>query len=104
MKGLKLGCSGCISAVTNVTHSLARQVFDDFEEKKNQTKNDQLIAVREIFDQYNLISALHSFHSLKDQNYMNILPPLTLLSKEKQKQLVKKLDELEFKLEKNKAA
>ena len=35
---------------------------------------------------------------------MNILPPLTLLSKEKQKQLVKKLDELEFKLEKNKAA
>ena len=104
LKGLKLGCSGCISAVTNVTHSLARQVFVDFEEKKNQTKNDQLIAVREIFDQYNLISALHSFHSLKDQNYMNILPPLTLLSKEKQKQLVKKLDELEFKLEKNKAA
>ncbi len=36
LKGLKLGCSGCISAVTNVTHSLARQVFDDFEHKKNQ--------------------------------------------------------------------
>ena len=104
LKGLELGCSGCISAVTNVTHSLARQVFDDFEEKKNQTKNDQLIAVREIFDQYNLISALHSFHSLKDQNYINILPPLTLLSKENQRQLVKKLGELEFKLEINKAA
>ena len=57
LKGLELGCSGCISAVTNVTHSLARKVFDDFETKKIQTKNDQLINVRETFDQYNLISA-----------------------------------------------
>ena len=96
LKGLKLGCSGCISAVTNVTHSLARQVFDDFEDKKNQTKNEQLIAVRETFDQYNLISALHSFHSLKDQNYKNILPPLTLLSENKQKELMKKLNVLKF--------
>ena len=104
LKGLKLGCSGCISAVTNVTHSLARQVFDDFEDSKNQTKNEQLIAVRETFDQYNLISALHSFHSLKDQNYKNILPPLTLLNENEQKELMKKLNELKFTLEKNKAA
>ena len=41
LKGLELGCSGCISAVTNVTHSLARKVFDDFENKKTQTKNNQ---------------------------------------------------------------
>ena len=104
LKGLELGCSGCISAVTNVTHSLARQVFDDFEDKKIQTKNDQLIAVRETFDQYNLISALHSFHSLKDQNYKNILPPLTLLSENELKELMKKLNVLKFRLEKNKAA
>ena len=38
LKGLELGCSGCISAVTNVTHSLARKVYDDFENKKTQTK------------------------------------------------------------------
>ena len=104
LKGLKLGCSGCISAVTNVTHSLARQVFDDFEGKKDQTKNKQLIAVRETFDQYNLISALHSYHSLKNQNYKNILPPLTLLSQEKEKELMEKLNELKFKSEKYKAA
>ena len=36
LKGLELGCSGCISAVTNVTHSLARKVFDDFEKKNNK--------------------------------------------------------------------
>ena len=71
LKGLELGCSGCISAVTNVTHSLARKVFDDFETKKIQTKNDQLINVRETFDQYNLISALHSFLAVKDDKFKN---------------------------------
>lgn len=104
LKGLELGCSGCISAVTNVTHSLARKVFDDFEAKKDQTKNEQLIAVRQTFDQYNLISALHSFHSINDQIYKNVLPPLTLLSEEKQKELIKKLNDLKFTNKKNLAA
>ena len=104
LKGLKLGCSGCISAVTNVTHSIARKVFDDFENQNPQTKNDQLIAVRETFDQYNLISALHSFHSIKDANYKNMLPPLTLLSEEKRKELIEKLNKLKFTSEKNLAA
>ena len=104
LKGLKIGCSGCISAVTNVTHSLAREVFDDFEANKNQSKNEQLIAVREIFDRYNLISALHSFYSIRDQNYGNILPPLTLLDKEEKIELLKRLNELKFTLEKSKAA
>ncbi len=104
LKGLELGCAGCISAVTNVTHSLARKVFDDFENKKSQSKNDQLIAVRETFDKYNLISALHSFLSNKDMNYKNILPPLVLLPDENQKELIKKLSNLKFTLEKNLAA
>ena len=96
LKGLELGCSGCISAVTNVTHSLARKVFDDFETKKNQTKNEQLINVRETFDQYNLISALHSFLAAGDDKFKNILPPLILLSNEKQKELIEKLNNLKF--------
>ena len=104
LSGLKLGCSGCISAVTNVTHSLARKVFDDYASNKTQTKNDQLIAVRQTFDQYNLISALHSYYSLEDENYKNLLPPLTLLSDEKQKELVEKLKSLKFTKEKNLAA
>ena len=104
LKGLELGCSGCISAVTNVTHSLARKVFDDFENKKNQSKNEQLIKVRETFDQYNLISALHSFLSDKNKKFSNILPPLVLLSDEKKKELNAKLNELKFNLEDNLAA
>ena len=104
LKGLERGSAGIISACTNSTHSLARKVFDDFENKTPQTKNDQLIAVRETFDQFNLISALHSYHSIKDENYKNILPPLTLLNEEKQKELIEKLNKLKFNNEKNLAA
>ena len=104
LKGLELGCSGCISAITNVTHSLARKVFDDFESKTAQSKNDQLINVRETFDQFNLISALHSFLSIKDEKFKNILPPLVLLSQNKQKELINKLNKLEFITKKNLAA
>ena len=60
LKGLELGNSGIISAICNVTAPLARKVFDDFEKKKEQTQNTKLIAVRKVFDNYNLISALHS--------------------------------------------
>ena len=104
LKGLEKGSSGVISAVTNSTHFLARKVFDDFENKMPQTKNDKLIGVRETFDGYNLISALHSFHSIKDENYKNILPPLTLLSEQKLKELIEKLNKLKFISEKNLAA
>ena len=104
LKGLELGCAGCISAVTNVTHSLARKVFDDFEKKETQSISDKLIAVRETFDHYNLISALHSFLSIQDNNYKNVLPPLVLLSQENKKELIDKLDNLKFIFDKNLAA
>jgi 4-hydroxy-tetrahydrodipicolinate synthase len=104
LKGLELGCSGCISAVTNVTHEIARKVFDDFEKKSEQTVNKKLIFVRETFDQYNLISALHSFMSEENKSYANLLPPLVLLSKQKQKELFLKLNNLKFLSKKNIAA
>ena len=98
LKGLELGCSGCISAVTNVTHSLARKVFDDFENKISQSKNKQLINVRETFDQYNLISALHTFLGKRESFYNNILPPLTILNEEKKEKLILELNSIDFKL------
>ena len=104
LKGLKLGCAGCISAVTNVTHELARNVFDDFENQIEPKLNKKLVAVRETFDQYNLISALHSFLLAKDEKYKNLLPPLVLLSPEKQKEILYKLEMLEFISNNNMAA
>ena len=96
LKGLELGCAGCISAVTNVTHSLARKVFDDFENKKDQTLNEKLILVRKIFDKYNLISAVHYFMTYENERFNNLLPPLTCLSQEKGKALITELENLNF--------
>ena len=104
LKGLELGCSGCISAVTNVTHSLARKVFDDFENKKEQTMNEKVVKVRQTFDQYSLVSALHSFLSVEDKKYKNILPPLTLLDAKSKDELLNKLKEVDFIPSKNIAA
>ena len=96
LKGLELGCSGCISAVTNVTHSVARKVFDDFENNKQQTMNDKLINIRQTFDQFNLISALHSFMSIQNDDFNHLLPPLILLNEDKKKELLTKLEKLKF--------
>ena len=104
LTGLELGNSGIISAICNVTAPLARKVFDDFEKKIKQTQNDKLIAVREVFDKYNLISALHSYMSTKDNNFKNLLPPLDLLNPTKKKELIDKLDNLKFVVKDNLAA
>ena len=104
LNGLDLGCSGCISAVTNVTHSLARKVFDDFQNKKQQSVNEKLVNIRQTFDKYNLISALHSFLSVENKNYSYVLPPLTLLDLNTKKELLNKLSELDFIPSKNIAA
>ena len=104
LKGLELGNSGIISAICNVTASLARKVYDDFNNKKKQTFNEKLSAIRKVFDNYNLISGLHSFMSLENEKYKRILPPLSLLSEPQQKEMMSKLKELEFFPEKNIAA
>ena len=104
LKGLELGNSGIISAICNVTASLARKVYDDFQNKKKQTFNEKLCAVRKVFDNYNLISGLHSFMSIENEKYKRILPPLSLFSEAQQKEMMSKLKELDFFPEKNIAA
>ena len=98
LKGLEIGNSGIISAICNVTASLARKVYDDFHNNKKQTLNEKLCSVRKVFDNYNLISGLHSFMSVEDKKFEKILPPLSLLSNAQQKELVLKLKELELQL------
>ena len=104
LKGLELGNSGIISAICNVTASLARKVYDDFQNKKKQSHNEKLCKIRKVFDNYDLISALHIFMSFENKKYKTILPPLSLLSDKEQKVFMNKLKELEFFPEKNIAA
>ena len=94
LKGLELGNSGIISAICNVTASLARKVYDDFNNKKTQTFNEKLCAIRKVFDNYNLISGLHSYCSQENKIYKNILPPLSLLNEDDEKNLINALKDL----------
>ncbi len=96
LKGLELGCSGIITATCNVTAAMSRKVYDDFHSGKKQSINKKLCDVRGAFDKYNLISGLHSFFSLEDENYKNILPPLSLLNKNDEKELIENLKKLNF--------
>ena len=79
-----------------ITSHLARKVYDDFFNRKSQSVNEKLCDVRKVFDKYNLISGLHTFMSEKDKIYENILPILSLLSKNDKKKLFEDLEKLEF--------
>ena len=98
LKGLELGCTGIITATCNVTAGLSRRVYDDFIEKKEQTTNDRLCNIRNIFEKFNLISGLHSFMSDKDEIYKNVLPPVSLLNQKEKIQLIEELNKLNFTL------
>ena len=98
VEGLEIGCSGIITATCNVTAELSRKVYDDFISKKTQTENEKLINVRSAFDKYNLISGLHSYCAKENDIFRNVLPPLTLLTKENEKELFKNLENLNFKI------
>ena len=98
LKGLELGCAGIITATCNVTAGLARKVYDDFIEKKEQTKNEMLCDVRHAFEKFNLISGLHSFMSDDDKIYQNVLPPVSLLGEKDKHELIEELNKLNFTL------
>ena len=104
LKGLEIGCSGIITATCNVTASLARKVYDDFFLKKQQIHNEKLCSVRKVFDQFNLISGLHSFFMKENKIYKNLLPPLSLLNNSDQKKLFDNLKKLNFSSNENRAA
>ena len=99
LKGLEIGCSGIITATTNVTASLAREVFDSFTNKSPQLSNQKLCEVRSSFEKYNLISGLHTFMSQNNKIFENILPPLRLLSNNEKNELLLNLKKLNFKIE-----
>ena len=96
LKGLKLGCSGIITATCNVTSELARKVYEDFQEQNEQTVNQKLCDVREVFENYNLISGLHTYYAKKNEYYRNVLPPLSILNSQDENELINNLEKLNF--------
>jgi len=96
LKSLEQGCSGIITATCNVTAELSRRVYDDFFAGNKQLLNDKLCEVRSTFDKYNLISGLHTYCAQNDNIYKNILPPLSLLNRNDEEELLNRLKDLEF--------
>ncbi len=96
LKGLELGCDGIITATCNITATLARKVYDDFIQNKDQSVNEKLCKVRTIFDRYNLISAIHSIMAKSDKSYINILPPLSILDSKDCQKLIEDLKKIDF--------
>ena len=104
LKGLELGCDGVITATTNVTGHLAREIYDNFNNKLSLKSNQNLCDVRMSFDQYNLISGLHTLMAQKNSIYENLLPPLKLLDETEKNNLLSNLKKLNFNMEILKAA
>ena len=104
LKGLELGCSGIITATTNVTSIMARDVYDKFQNGSDQPSNEKLCLVRSIFDKFNLISGLHTFMAQIDQDYQNLIPPLKLLNEKEKKIFFDELQKLDFDFKHLKAA
>ena len=97
LKGLQLGCTGIITATTNATASLAREVYDNFQKKKDFNSDKKLCDVRLVFEKFNLVSGLHTFFGKKNKIYKNMLPPLRILSNIEESELFKGLELLDFK-------
>lgn len=96
ISGLESGCTGIITATCNVTANLSRKVFDDFYSGHKSNFNELLCNVRKEFDNFNLISAVHSYFSVKDDIYHNVIPPLALLNVDDKKKFFNNLNNLNF--------
>ena len=104
LKGLELGCEGIITATCNVTSRLARKVYDDFLTGSQQSVNQKLCDVRNVFEKYNLISGLHAYYSRENKCYNKVLPPLKVLNSQDEKDLIENLEKLNFSIKSLRAA
>lgn len=97
---LQAGGPGCISASANVTSAMAQDVYQAFRTEKSNAKalQEQLTAVRQVFDGLPLIGALkEAMANLTGRTGWRALrPPLTLLDAVQSEQLRESLDQTGF--------
>ena len=93
--GLHIGCSGCISATTNVNIEAAK-LINSFDKSEEESINKRIKAVRDIFEKYPVIAALKATKIKEDSNWSNIRPPLVALSDQQKSNLAKDLKDINF--------
>jgi 4-hydroxy-tetrahydrodipicolinate synthase len=64
--------------------------------KKNKQLIKSFVMLEVAFEKYNLISGLHTFFSKNDLIYKNVLPPLSILNSNEEKELIDNLEKLNF--------
>ncbi len=93
--GLHIGCSGCISATTNVNIEAAK-LINSFDKSEGESINKKIKSVRDIFEKYPVIPALKGTKIKEDSNWSNIRPPLVALSDQQRSNLAKDLKDINF--------
>ena len=93
--GLHIGCSGCISATTNVNIEAAK-LINTFDKTEGESINKKIKSVRDVFEKYPVIAALKATKIKEDSNWSNIRPPLVALSDQQRSNLVKDLKDVNF--------
>jgi 4-hydroxy-tetrahydrodipicolinate synthase len=93
--GLHIGCSGCISATTNVNIEAAK-LINSFDKSEGESINKKIKAVRDVFEKYPVIPALKATKIKEDSNWSNIRPPLVALTEQQRSNLAKDLKNLNF--------
>ena len=93
--GLHNGCSGCISATTNVNIEAAK-LINSFDKSEGESINKKIKAVRDVFEKYPVIPALKATKIKEDSNWSNIRPPLVALTEQQRSNLAKDLKDLNF--------
>jgi 4-hydroxy-tetrahydrodipicolinate synthase len=91
--GLHIGCSGCISATTNVNIE-ATKLINSFDKSDGESINKKIKAVRDVFEKYPVIAALKATKIKEDSNWSNIRPPLVALSDQQKSNLAKDLKDI----------
>jgi 4-hydroxy-tetrahydrodipicolinate synthase len=93
--GLRIGCSGCISATTNVNIEAAK-LINSFDKTEGELINKKIKVVRDVFEKYPVIPALKATKIKEDSNWSNIRPPLVALSDQQRSNLAKDLKDINF--------
>lgn len=94
-EGLHIGCSGCISATTNLNIEAAK-LINSFDKSEGESINKKIKAVRDVFEKYPVIPSLKATKIKENSNWSNIRPPLVALSDQQRSNLAKDLKDINF--------
>jgi len=95
MDGLNIGCSGCISATTNVNIE-ASKLIKLYNLPEGEKLNQKVMNVRSTFEKYPVIAALKAIKFKENENWMYIRPPLISLNIQQRNDLIKDLRNINF--------